>query len=227
MKIILLGPPGAGKGTQSKILEKRYHVAQIATGDMLRAEVNSGSEIGREAKDVMAAGNLVSDDIIIRMLQNRLGQADCRRGFILDGFPRTVPQAEALDVLLSEMQLHLDAVILLEVDEPALIERISGRFTCKACGTGYHSHFHAPTKDGVCDKCGGQEFTQRPDDNAETVRHRLDAYKAKTAPILPYYRAQSRLFTVDGMADVDVVAEQIEAILRKLGVVQPQPTTAA
>jgi adenylate kinase len=226
MKIILLGPPGAGKGTQSKILEKHYHVAQIATGDMLRAEVNSGSAIGREAKGVMAAGNLVSDDIIIRMLQNRLSHEDCQRGFILDGFPRTVPQAEALDALLAKMHLHLDAVILLEVDEPALIERISGRFTCKTCGTGYHRHFHPPAKDGVCDKCGGHEFVQRPDDNAETVRHRLDAYTAKTAPILPYYRAKSQLFTVDGMADVDVVAEAIEAVLQKQGVSQPQPSPA-
>jgi adenylate kinase len=227
VKIILLGPPGAGKGTQSKILEKRYHVAQIATGDMLRHEVASGSAIGREAKDVMAAGNLVSDEIIIRMLQNRLSQPDCQRGFILDGFPRTVPQAEALDALLAGMHLHLDAVILLVVDEPALIERIAGRFTCKTCGAGYHRQFHQPAALGVCDKCGGREFSQRPDDKAETVQHRLDAYKAKTAPILPYYRAQSRLFTVDGMAEVDVVTEEIEAILQKQGVTHPQPSPAA
>ena len=226
MRIILLGPPGAGKGTQSKILETNYHVAQIATGDMLRAEVKSGSAIGEEAREVMAAGNLVSDDIIIRMLKNRLGQADCKRGFILDGFPRTVPQAEALEALLTEMKLQLDAVILLEVDEPALIERISGRFTCKTCGATYHGRLNPPLAQGVCDKCGSREFVQRADDNPETVQHRLDAYKAKTAPILPYYREHGRLFTVDGMAEVDEVAKAIEAILRKQGVSQPQASAA-
>lgn len=226
MRIILLGPPGAGKGTQSHILQHRYRVTQIATGDMLRAEVNSGSAIGREAKAVMQSGALVSDDIIIRMLRSRLSRADCKRGFILDGFPRTVPQAEALDALLGEMGISLDAVILLDVDESALVERISGRFTCGHCGTGYHKTFKPPAHSGVCDKCGSHEFVHRADDNPETVKQRLLAYKAQTAPILPYYEAQSRLFKVNGMAEMDTVSHEIEAILHARNVPELQEAAA-
>ena len=213
MNLILLGPPGAGKGTQAKKLTDERGLVQLSTGDMLRAEVASGSTLGLEAKKIMDAGQLVSDAIMIGMIDKRIDQPDCAKGFVLDGFPRTEPQAEALDAMLAKKGKRIDAVIELAVDEAALIERISGRFTCAKCGSGYHDKFQRPNKDGVCDKCGGTEFVRRADDNAETVKARLVAYRKQTAPILPYYKAKGLLRSVDGMADMSDVARQIDQVL--------------
>jgi adenylate kinase len=213
VNIILLGPPGAGKGTQAKRLEEKRGVAQLSTGDMLRAERKSGSPLGRKVQAVMDAGQLVSDDIIIALIAQRIDQLKGGKGFILDGFPRTVPQAEALDRMLAEKGLKLDAVIEMAVDEPELVKRIAGRFSCAKCGASYHDSFHRPKVDGVCDVCGSTEFVHRADDRPEAVKIRLEAYRQQTAPILPYYRAKGVLRPVDGMADIDEVSRQIEAIL--------------
>ena len=212
--LILLGPPGAGKGTQAKLLEDQHRLVQISTGDMLRAEVKSGSGLGVKAKGIMERGELVPDALMIAMLGTRISQPDAAHGFILDGFPRTVPQAEALDMLLRDQAMPLGHVIELQVNDAALVERISGRFTCGKCGEGYHDRFKASAKAGVCDKCGGTEFIRRADDNATTVGARLEAYHRQTAPLLPYYAAQGKLRVVDGMAEMADVARQIEAVLK-------------
>ena len=215
MNLILLGPPGAGKGTQAQRLEKSHGLIQLSTGDMLRAQVKSGSDLGRKAKEIMDAGKLVPDEIMIEMIALRIGEPDCKKGFILDGFPRTVPQAEALDRMLADRKLKLDHVVEMKVDDAALVERIAGRFSCAKCGAGYHDTFKQPAKAGVCDVCGAAEFSRRADDKAETVGARLDAYHKQTAPILPYYNAQGVLRLVDGMADIDEVTRQIEQVIGK------------
>lgn len=213
MKMILLGPPGAGKGTQAKRLEDAYSLVQLSTGDMLRAEVASGSDLGKEAKSVMESGGLVSDELVIGIIGSRIDQDDCKSGFILDGFPRTVPQAEALDTMFADKGMTLDNVIELEVNDDAMVSRITGRYTCAKCGQGYHDEFQKPAVEGVCDKCGGTEFPRRADDNAETVRSRLEQYHAQTAPIAAYYKDKGILKGVDGMADIDEVTAQLKGIL--------------
>jgi adenylate kinase len=214
VNIILLGPPGAGKGTQAKRLEEKYGLTQLSTGDMLRAERKSGSALGRKVQAIMDAGKLVSDNIIIELIARRIDQLKGSKGFILDGFPRTVPQAEALDRMLKEKGMKLDRVIEMTVDEAALVDRIAGRFSCAKCGASYHDSFNRPKLDGVCDACGSHEFVRRADDKPEAVKTRLEAYRQQTAPILPYYRGKGVLRSVDGMAEIDAVGRQIEAIVR-------------
>jgi adenylate kinase len=213
MNLILLGPPGAGKGTQAQELERRRNLVQLSTGDMLRATIASGSDLGQQIKTIVDAGALVPDDIMIRMIGDRIEQPDCRGGFILDGFPRTTAQAEALDRMLAEKDLKLDHVIEMVVDAEVLTQRIGGRFSCAKCGAGYHDEYQRPKKDGVCDRCGGTEFRRRSDDKPETVRARLDAYEKQTAPLLPYYRTKGLLRQVDAMAPIEEVTRQIEDIL--------------
>ena len=213
MNIILLGPPGAGKGTQAARLVDERGMVQLSTGDMLRAAVKAGTPVGLKAKAVMDAGELVSDAIVSALIGDKLAGMDDAEGAIFDGYPRTAAQAEALDIILAEHGRALDCVIELEVDEDALVDRITGRFTCANCGTGYHDRHKQPKVEGVCDVCGSTEFKRRPDDNAETVRTRMAEYRAKTAPILPIYDARGLVHRVDGMADIETVHEAIDAIL--------------
>jgi adenylate kinase len=212
LNIILLGPPGAGKGTQAARLQAERGMIQLSTGDMLREAVAAGTPVGLKAKEVMERGELVSDTIVSALIGERL-DASADKGAIFDGFPRTKAQAEALDLLLTERGRHLDHVVELVVDEEALVTRITGRFTCARCGSGYHDTFRPTKASGVCDVCGSTEFKRRPDDNEQTVRRRMEEYRAKTAPILPYYEAKGLVRRVDGMASVEEVAAQIDAIL--------------
>lgn len=216
MRLILLGPPGAGKGTQAQRIVEKHGIPQLSTGDMLRAAVAAGSEVGRRAKAVMDAGKLVSDDIVIDIVSDRIDQADCASGFILDGFPRTLVQADATEAMLASKKLGLDAVLELQVNDDILVDRVAGRYTCAKCGAGYHDRNHKPTVEGICDKCGSHDFKRRPDDNAETMKTRLQAYYKETAPLIGYYYAKKKLKSVDGMADIDRVTAEIETILAGL-----------
>ena len=219
MNIILLGPPGAGKGTQAARLVAERGMVQLSTGDMLRAAVKAGTPTGLRAKAVMEAGELVSDAIVSALIGERLDQGDVASGVIFDGFPRTAPQVEALDLLLSERGQSLTQVIELKVDEAVLTHRVVGRYSCAHCGEGYHDEFKHPSVAGVCDVCASTEFKRRPDDNAETVHTRMDEYRAKTAPILPLYEARGLVRRVDGMAEIETVAREISALLDSARVV--------
>lgn len=213
--LILLGPPGAGKGTQARMLEEKFGLVQLSTGDLLRAAVAAGTDAGKAAKAVMEAGELVSDEIVINILRDRLAEPDCAKGVILDGFPRTTVQAEALDALLAESGQGINAAVSLEVDDAAMVTRISGRFTCGDCGEGYHDTFKAPKATGTCDKCGSTNMKRRADDNAETVASRLVAYHEQTAPLIAYYKARDVLKSIDAMGDIDTIATDLAMIVKQ------------
>lgn len=213
--LILLGPPGAGKGTQARILEDKFGLVQLSTGDLLRGAVAAGTEAGKKAKAVMEAGQLVSDEIVLAVLKDRLADPDVGKGVILDGFPRTTGQAEALDELLSESGQKINAAISLEVEDEAMVERVSGRYTCATCGEGYHDTFKKPKVEGVCDNCGGTEFKRRADDNAETVRSRLTAYHEQTAPLIAFYGDRGQLYEVDAMGEISAISDALAEIVEK------------
>jgi adenylate kinase len=216
MRLILLGPPGAGKGTQAQRIVEKYGIPQLSTGDMLRAAVQASTEVGKRADALMKAGKLVPDEVVNAIISERLDQPDCAKGFILDGFPRTLVQADATEAMLKDKGLELSAVIQVAVDDGILAHRVSGRYTCANCGAGYHDSDNKPSVEGVCDRCGSTHFKRRPDDNAETVVTRLQAYYKETSPLIGYYYAKGKLQSVDGMADIDHVTGEIEAILSKL-----------
>ena len=216
MNLILLGPAGAGKGTQAQRLQAAHGYVQLSTGEMLRALVAAGGPLAEDARQIMALGKLVPDDLMIRMISERIDQPDCAKGFILDGFPRNATQAAALDAMLAGKNLRLDLVIELKVDHAALIERLTGRFACAKCGSGYHDKFHRPKQAGTCDVCGAHEFTRREDDKPEAIAKRLQIYTEHTSLILPYYRDHGVLHTIDGMADINVVSAEIEALIAQV-----------
>lgn len=213
MRLILLGPPGAGKGTQAQRIVEKHGIPQLSTGDMLRAAVSAGTDVGKRAKAVMDAGNLVSDEIVNAIVSERVDAPDCVNGFILDGYPRTLVQADSVEAMLASKHMELDVVIEIQVNDSVLVERVAGRYTCAKCGTGYHDTFQKPKVEGTCDKCGSHDFKRRPDDNAETMTTRLQDYYKKTSPLIGYYHAKGLLKSVDGMADIDDVTASIEAIL--------------
>jgi adenylate kinase len=212
MNIILLGPPGAGKGTQAKLLIDRYQMPQISTGDILRAAVKEGTPLGKEAKSYMDKGQLVPDSVVIGIVEDRIQQPDCRNGYMLDGFPRTVPQAEALDEMLRKRKAKIDHVVSVEVARDELVKRLTGRRTCRECGAGFHVHFDPPKKAGTCDKCGG-ELYQRDDDNEKTVTARLQVYESQTLPLIEYYKKQGKLRSVDGVGEMKTIFERITKVL--------------
>ncbi|MGH1454330.1 MAG: adenylate kinase [Paracoccaceae bacterium] len=213
--LILLGPPGAGKGTQARMLEQNLGLVQLSTGDLLRDAVAAGTDAGKAAKSVMEAGGLVSDDIVINILRDRLAQPDCARGVILDGFPRTTVQAEALDRLLEQQGQKINAAISLDVNDTEMVTRIAGRYTCAACGEGYHDLYKQPAVDGTCDTCGGTEMKRRADDNAETVGSRLKAYHAQTAPLIAYYGGKGALQRINAMGDIAEIGAGLNAIVAR------------
>ncbi|MBQ4806637.1 adenylate kinase [Phaeobacter sp. HS012] len=212
--LILLGPPGAGKGTQARKLEQGFGLVQLSTGDLLRAAVAAGTPAGLAAKAVMEAGELVSDEIVINILRDRLAEPDCAKGVILDGFPRTTVQAEALDRLLAESGQQINAAVSLEVDDAAMVARVAGRYTCGGCGEGYHDQFKQPRMAGTCDACGSTDMTRRADDNAETVTSRLAAYHAQTAPLISYYDGKGVLNRIDAMGEINQIATALSAVVK-------------
>ncbi|ATF18652.1 adenylate kinase [Phaeobacter gallaeciensis] len=212
--LILLGPPGAGKGTQARKLEQGFGLVQLSTGDLLRAAVAAGTPAGLAAKAVMEAGELVSDEIVINILRDRLAEPDCAKGVILDGFPRTTVQAEALDRLLAESGQRINAAVSLEVDDAAMVARVAGRYTCGGCGEGYHDQFKQPRVAGTCDACGSTDMTRRADDNAETVTSRLAAYHAQTAPLISYYDSKGVLNRIDAMGEINQIATALTAVVK-------------
>ena len=213
MNLLLLGPPGAGKGTQAQSLMARFNIIQLSTGDMLRSAVADRTELGNKAREIMEAGRLVPDQLMVKLISERIGQPDCSKGFILDGFPRTTAQASALDIMLKDRGLELDKVILLSVDDDDLVKRITGRFSCADCGEGYHDVFKKPSSAGICDNCGSSNFNRRDDDNVETVTERLKIYHDQTAPIIPYYQESGKLVQISGMNDIDAVGRAILNVL--------------
>lgn len=213
MNLIFLGAPGSGKGTQAEVLEREKGLAKLSTGDMLRAAVDAGTELGKKAKSYMEAGDLVPDQLIIDLIADRISNPDCQHGFILDGFPRTLPQAEALDKMLEERNLNIDHVILISVRDELLVERVAGRYSCAKCGSGYHDSFKKPKIEGICDHCGSSEFSRRKDDNRETVANRLVNYHAQTSPLIEYYSSTGKLTDIDGEQDIKVVTQKIESLV--------------
>ena len=212
MNIILLGPPGAGKGTQAKMLVDEYRIPQISTGDILRAAVKEGTQLGKEAKKCMDKGELVPDSVVIGIVEERIQQPDCEKGYMLDGFPRTVPQAEALDGMLDNLSSKIDHVVSIDVDKEELVKRLTGRRTCRDCGAGFHVMFDPPKQEGVCDKCGG-ELYQRDDDNVETVSSRLEVYEAQTLPLIDYYQGQGKVRSIDGVGEIKEIYNRVKLVL--------------